>query len=115
MSSLLAAFDISRAMGEDGHVIELSREYETGLFRYVFPCAYDQSSSMFAATLIKLSGPLSFYIQAAKFSRATAGRFFGSFRLELSRQFPVGIVFYASFFERVSKLCYSNRRKQTYR
>jgi len=36
VSSLLAAFDISKAMGEDGHVIEPSGEYTTGTLWYVF-------------------------------------------------------------------------------
>ena len=66
---------------------------------------------MFTTTLIKLSGPISFYIQAAKFNRCCDDldhdrgvHLFGrSFHLELSLQLPVGIVFYATrrFLERV--------------
>ena len=43
-------------MKEDGHVIEPFH-------------VHDQSSSIFTITLIKLSGPIAFYIQGAKFNR----------------------------------------------
>lgn len=53
VSSLLAAFDISKAMGEDGHVIEPSGEYTTGLVTYPvpFPCTFKPRNPAAAAMI----------------------------------------------------------------